>query len=68
MLESPDSEIAREVRTVLKRWRCSVPTPEGDTAGLAVRGKLTYDLVREAGDGMILTPLEKAARLQRPAG
>lgn len=60
--------IAREVRTVLEQWRFPVPTAEGDMAGLAVRGKLTYDLVLEAGNGMMLTPVEKAARLQRPAG
>jgi hypothetical protein len=32
-------------------------------AGLAARGKLTYDFVLEVGDGMILTGVEKAARL-----
>lgn len=48
VLESPDSEIARRCAHGLKQWRSSVPTTESDMAGLAVRGKLTYDFVLEA--------------------
>jgi len=67
ILESPDSEIARELTTVLKQWRFSLTSEEGPLADLPVRGKLTYYFVLEGQDGVVLTPLEKARRMERTA-
>lgn len=66
VLESPDSEIAREASAVLKQWRFAIRAPEG-TADFPVRGKLTHYFVIEAGNGVVLTPLEELARRRRNA-
>lgn len=64
VLESPDSEIAREVSAAMKQWKFAVAPPER-TGGLAVRGKLTHYFVIEAGNGVVLTPTEESARRAR---
>lgn len=66
VLESPDLEITREVGAVLKQWKFAIRTPEG-MAGFPVRGKLTYYFVIEAGNGVVLTPVEALARQRRNA-
>lgn len=66
VLQAPDPAIVQEMTAALKGWKFAFPTPEG-MAGLSVRGKVTHYFVIEAGNGLVLTPVEEAARRQRIA-
>lgn len=67
MLESPDSEIAREITTVLKQWRFSITGAAGGKADPQVRGKVTHYFVLDGAVGLVLSPNEQAVRMQRAA-
>jgi len=67
MLESPDSEIAREITTVLKQWRFSITSAGGGKADPQVRGKVTHYFVLDGAVGLVLSPNEQAVRMQRAA-